>query len=107
VFNRLYEEHENMKRKKVRQQMDRITQEANKYSFMPDRVTKDRDSQYGLDDTSQNRSSCRQEVYDKLYKDAELQKYRQRERQMAASRELQELSRFSSISNKYSGRKFF
>lgn len=103
VFSRLYEEHENLKRKKVKQQIHKQMEEESKYSFHPERVTKAKDSEFGFDGTKSEISH--NDLYEKLYRDAELQTSKKLARQEAARRELHEMSRFSSLSYKYSGKK--
>lgn len=102
VFNRLYSEHSNLKRKKIKQEIDKKQEEDTKYSFHPERVTRFKDKDFGLDDET----SSPNKVYEKLYKDAEIHNSRLNLRQRAAQRELQEMSRFSCLSYRTSGKQF-
>lgn len=100
VFNRLYSESSNLKRKKIKQEIDKRQEEDTKYSFHPERVTKFKDKDFGLED---DETSSPNRVYEKLYKDAENHNSRLNLRQRAAQRELQEMSRFSCLSYRTSG----
>lgn len=100
----MYSEYEDIKRKKVKKEMDRKIEDEKRYSFMPDRVTKYKDADFGFEPASPN-STQRKEVYEKLYRDAEVQNSRRESRQRAKQRELQEMSRFSSLTYKHSGKK--
>ena len=100
VFNKLYLDHESLKRKKIKMEIDKKIEEDSKYSFIPQRMTKHKDADFGLDSIANKNM-----IYDKLYKDAEVQRSKLNSKQKTLKRELQELSRFSSLSFKHSGKK--
>lgn len=102
VFNRLYKESDNIKRKKIKLEMDQKNLEISKYSFQPERVTKYKDTQFGLESEKTDRT----EIYERLYRDAEIKESRLENKQKQAERELAEMSRFSSLSFKHSGKLF-
>ena len=81
-------------------EIDKKIEEEAKYSFIPERITKDKDINFGFDN-SDNKNM----IYDKLYKDAEVKRSKLDSKQRAFQKELQELSRFSSLSFKHSGKK--
>lgn len=103
VFDKLYSDHDKIKRKKVKQEYDMRQVETEQHPFKPNRITKDKDSEFGLD-TSEY-SPHAKDVYEKLYRDAEIISSRRDSRQRALQRELQDMSRFSSLSFKQSGKK--
>lgn len=74
-----------------------------KYSFRPDRITKSRDKDFGLDYTEDEISRNPSQVYDKLYKDAEILSHRLDLKQKAVNQGMQEMSNFSSLSYRTSG----
>ena len=78
-----------------------------KYSFRPDRITKSRDKDFGLDYTEGEISRNPSQVYDKLYKDAEILSHRLDLKQKAVNQGMQEMSNFSSLSYRTSGNFLF
>ncbi|CAI2358799.1 unnamed protein product [Moneuplotes crassus] len=97
VFKRLFSEHEELKRKRVKMELSKKLEEENKYSFKPERVTKQKDKEFGLDYSDEELSKDPAYVYEKLYRDAEINAYKLNSRQKAAEREIQERSHFSSL----------
>ena len=104
VFEKLYKDHEHLKRKKVKMELNKREYEDANHPFMPNRVTRDKDHEFGYDNSDYSPNS-RGDVYEKLYKDAEILSSRRHSRQRAMQRELQEMSKFSSLSFKHSGKK--
>ena len=107
VFNRLYSEHQDLKMKRVRMEMDKKAEEENKYSFKPQRITKEKDRDFGYADSDEEEPRDQNQIYERLYKDAEIFNHRLNYKQRQAEIERQNMSRFSSLSYRTSGKSIF